>query len=266
MIALLFHHVFENESEIAQNVVLPQERFTLAQYRQIIEYFLDAGYCFVTPDDIEAGRYQSEKLVMLTFDDGYANNLRILPLLREFGIPATIFVATHYIQNQCAYFWDVVYRNRTRQGATADMIRAEEHPLMKARSDEVEAYLSGQFGPHALAPVADLDRPLTVEELKALAEEQLICIGNHTSSHRRLSCLTEGDIVTQLADSQAALLQLTGTAPGSLSYPYGDYSAEVMKVAAQLGFRVGISGVPVKIPVPGPSARHSHCRLAAAKL
>ena len=188
VIALLFHHVFESEAEIAQNVVLPQERITLRQYRQIIEYFLDAGYRFVTPDDLEVGRSQNEKLVMLTFDDGYANNLRILPLLREFDIPSTIFVATHYIVNQRAFWWDVLYRNRTRQGATPDMIRAEEQPLMAARRVEVEAYLTREFGSDALAPVGDLDRPLTVEELRAVAEDPLICIGNHMSDPPAVKC------------------------------------------------------------------------------
>jgi len=250
VIALLFHHVFENEDEIAQNVVLPQERVTLRQYRQIIEYFLDAGYRFVTPDDLEAGRSQNEKLVMLTLDDGYANNLRILPLLREFDVPSTIFVATHYVLNQRAFWWDVLYRNRTRQGATPDMITAEEQPLMVARPDEVEGYLTREFGSDALAPVGDLDRPLTVEELKVLGEEPLICIGNHTATHTRLSALSEKDMVTEFGDSQAALSQLTGSTPCSISYPYGDYSREVMNVVARLGFRVGVSCVPVKVPLP----------------
>jgi peptidoglycan/xylan/chitin deacetylase (PgdA/CDA1 family) len=250
VIALLFHHVFENEDEIAQNVVLPQERITLRQYRQIIEYFLGAGYRFVTPDDLEVGRSQDEKLAILTLDDGYANNLRILPLLREFDVPATIFVATHYIVNQRAFWWDVLYRNRTRQGATPDMIRAEEQPLMVARRDEVEAYLTREFGSDALAPVGDLDRPLTAEELRAVGEERLICIGNHTATHPRLSALNEEGMVTEFENSQAALVRLTGSTPCSMSYPYGDYSREVMNVAARLGFRVGVSCVPVKVPVP----------------
>jgi peptidoglycan/xylan/chitin deacetylase (PgdA/CDA1 family) len=250
VIALLFHHVFEDESEIARNVVLPQERVTIAQYRQIVEYFLKAGYRFVTPDHIEAGRGRDEKLVMITFDDGYADNLRILPLLHEYEIPATVFVATYFVQKQCAYWWDVVYRNRTREGATAGMIRAEEEPLTTARSDEVEAYLMREFGRYALSPETDLDRPLTLEELAELAADRLICIGNHTSNHRRLSRLAEEDVMNELTDCQAALLRLTGKSPSSLSYPYGDYSPEVMKVAAQLGFRVGITCVPVKTPVP----------------
>ena len=54
----------------------------------------------------------------------------------------------------------------------------------------------------------------------------------------------------EFGDGQAALLQLTGSTPCSTSYPYGDYSREVMNVAARLGFRVGISCVPVKVPVP----------------
>ena len=250
IVALLFHHVFSDEAEIAQDVVLPQERITVSQYRQIIQYFLNAGYRFVTPDDVERGCQRNERLVMLTLDDGYANNLRILPLLSEFQIPATIFVATDYIVNQRVYWWDVVYRNRVRQGAMPAMIRAEMEPLMQASRAEVEIYLDREFGPRALTPLTDLDRPLTVEELRAIAAEPLICIGSHTSSHRRLSRLREEDIEAELAGSRAAISQITGSAPRSLSYPYGDYSAEVMRVAARVGFQVGVTCVPVKLPLP----------------
>jgi peptidoglycan/xylan/chitin deacetylase (PgdA/CDA1 family) len=47
------------------------------------------------------GRY-----VCITFDDGYADNIEHgEPVLREFEIPATIFVPTAVIDGRCTYFW-----------------------------------------------------------------------------------------------------------------------------------------------------------------
>lgn len=45
--------------------------------------------------------------VSVTFDDGYADNARVaLPLLREFGVPATVFVATATLDTGIEFWWD----------------------------------------------------------------------------------------------------------------------------------------------------------------
>ena len=43
----------------------------------------------------------------VTFDDGYADNLHVAkPLLERYGIPATVFVATRYIEQGQRFWWD----------------------------------------------------------------------------------------------------------------------------------------------------------------
>ena len=45
--------------------------------------------------------------VAITFDDGYLDNLEIArPILGQYGIPATIFVSTGYIDKPHGYWWD----------------------------------------------------------------------------------------------------------------------------------------------------------------
>jgi peptidoglycan/xylan/chitin deacetylase (PgdA/CDA1 family) len=47
------------------------------------------------------GRY-----VCITFDDGYRDNLEAaVPVLRELGIPATIYVPTHVIDGPATFYW-----------------------------------------------------------------------------------------------------------------------------------------------------------------
>jgi len=47
---------------------------------------------------LQSGREVSKKSVVLTFDDGFANNLTVaLPVLKEFGLTATVFIATGYV-------------------------------------------------------------------------------------------------------------------------------------------------------------------------
>src|SRR6478672_10470251 len=53
------------------------------------------GYRFLTLRDAIANADKNEKIAVLTFDDGYADNVTAaLPVLRKFNAPATVFVIT----------------------------------------------------------------------------------------------------------------------------------------------------------------------------
>jgi peptidoglycan/xylan/chitin deacetylase (PgdA/CDA1 family) len=48
-----------------------------------------------------------EKSVVITFDDGYADNFwNARPLLERFGVPATVFVTTGLVGTEREFYWD----------------------------------------------------------------------------------------------------------------------------------------------------------------
>ena len=49
--------------------------------------------------------------VVITFDDGYADNLAAAkPRLESHGVPAIFFVATDYVEEQREFWWDELER------------------------------------------------------------------------------------------------------------------------------------------------------------
>jgi peptidoglycan/xylan/chitin deacetylase (PgdA/CDA1 family) len=47
----------------------------------------------------------------VTFDDGYADNLyNAKPLLERYGIPATVFLITGYIEDKRQLWWEELVR------------------------------------------------------------------------------------------------------------------------------------------------------------
>ena len=56
------------------------------------------------------------EFIHVTFDDGYYNNTKILPLLEEYQIPAHIFVTTKNVLLNQRFWWDVLYEHMVLSG------------------------------------------------------------------------------------------------------------------------------------------------------
>ena len=162
----MFHGLFRDAREINQNHVHPQQGVTVGHLRQIIQYFLCCGYQFVSTREILNGLNPGRKYAMLTFDDGYFNNSLAVPVLHEFDVPATFYVSTNHVRQGRCFWWDVVYRQGLKAGATA--CTSQELASLKVRQTaDIEEVLRRRFGPQALMPLGDVDRPFRPEELEA---------------------------------------------------------------------------------------------------
>ena len=248
--ALTFHGVLADEAEAARDELKPFQIVTVAHIRQCVEHFQAHGYRFVAPEDVIRGLDAAGRFAMLTFDDGYANNERILPVLKELDVPATVFVTTSYVESGNAYWWDVVYRERRRRGVPSEMVWREINELKARRHDDIEAYLRRELCAEALRPMSDLHRPMTRAELEAFAAKGHVRLGSHTADHAILTNYDRADVVAQIETAQAYIRDLMGTAPIAIAYHNGDHSPEVVPAARDAGLKVGFTVAPRKTRLP----------------
>jgi peptidoglycan/xylan/chitin deacetylase (PgdA/CDA1 family) len=256
VLSFLFHALFRDESEISRNMIDPLERTTVAKFRELCAYYVEHGYRFISPDDLLAGLDPAGRYALLTFDDGYHNNTLALPVLKEFNIPATFYIATENIlQNRC-YWWDVLYRERLAQGANPQDVYHEGVAMKSMRTDEIEAELIRRFGPDAFKPRSDIDRPFTPLELREFAQQPQVHLGNHTANHAILTNYDDEAARRQISDAQNSLEAMAGVRASSIAYPNGAHSDQVVRIAGELGLKVGFTIRPVKqrLPVPMESA------------
>ena len=78
-------------------------------------------------------------------DDGYANNYQYaFPILKEFELPATIFITTGMIGSNKLFWWDKVYL-ATRGKMSLDTRRAFEERCKQLNPQALEDYIDNEF-------------------------------------------------------------------------------------------------------------------------
>lgn len=256
-----FHGFFRNKEEINQNLVDPQTWITVNQFHQFIEYYLEHNYTFVSPDNLLNGLKNDKKYAMITFDDGYYNNIYALPFLKKYKIPALFFISTDHIKQKKCFWWDVLYRENIKSGKSEKDILQEQNHLKSKTNEEIEQYLLDKYGENALKPKSDIDRPFTSSELKDFSKEKYVFLGNHTKNHAILTNYSSKEIKSQILNAQNFIHEITKKTPIAISYPNGNYSDEIIKISKDNGIQIGITVEYRKNKLPIDNKRNSYMTL-----
>ena len=190
------------------------------------------------------GRDEPEGLaVCVTFDDGYADNLSLaLPILKEEGVPAALFVSTGFVDDPADVpWWDVNFRaareiaqgvvhlrdngrslrfdTRTMGGRRGLLKAMNDATLRRCREN------GGRARPVAEEVFPDMARAerndfCAWDDLRAALGDGLLTIGSHTVSHPVLSACADWE-TTELAASRERLEAELGERVAFFAYPYG---------------------------------------------
>jgi peptidoglycan/xylan/chitin deacetylase (PgdA/CDA1 family) len=104
---LLYHRIVELPSDPFLLSVTPQN---FCEHLQVIRRYAQPMSLQGLTECLQNGGLP-RKAVVITFDDGYADNLyNAKPILEQYGIPATVFVTAGQIGSQQEFWWDELER------------------------------------------------------------------------------------------------------------------------------------------------------------
>jgi len=252
------HGLMHDDCPSGDGTIDPYQPFTFGDLDRLIVAARAAGLRFVCGRDVcksgsetgSEGRASKDAAVWLTFDDGYANNLGALAILRKHAVPATFFITAGAVASGDAYWWDVLFREGRKRGQSADSLAARREWLKALPPGAIRAALIADFGEQAFRPVGENDRPMTAQELSAFARDPLVEIGNHTRNHAILPVLAEQDQRMEIADCQDYLARVTGRAPTVIAYPNGGATAVTLRIAQHCGLSLGVTCLPHRNETP----------------
>ena len=109
-------------------------------FRRHIREFKEAGYTFIDVSDLRksAGSSLPEKSLLITFDDGYADNYKYAyPILREEQVPATFFVVSSTVGNNNRMTADQL-REMQANGMQIGSHSVNHEPLVTMSPEEID--------------------------------------------------------------------------------------------------------------------------------
>ena len=259
-IVLLYHRIADTEIDPHQLCVSPRhfaEHLTVLKQRYTP---LSLPQCV---DAMGQGRLPRH-VAVITFDDGYADNLHVAkPLLERHEFPATLFITTGQINNPREFWWDELERVLLLSGPLPQHLELEvnghtyhwdldEATLPTPRHELYQTVHKLLRGLPSVQRTATMDallkwsgaalearppyRTLTTEELAVLIKTSLINIGAHTVTHPQLP---EQELAVQreeISGGKTALEQMIGRPVHDFSYPYGFYSDPTIELVRQAGY------------------------------
>ncbi len=202
--------------------------------------------------------------VVITFDDGYADNLNeALPILEEIGLPATFFICTGQIDTQQEFWWDELERVLlgerpyppsftledaqhgqrwpTTTASERQQLYDQMHPLIKQVDAPQRTDWLAQL--RAWAHLDDQGRPshraMSSAELQKLASSPLVTIGAHTITHTRLAVQSAARQAEEIQASKQKLETWLVRPVPTFSYPFGgrrDYNQTTLALCKTAGF------------------------------
>lgn len=159
--------------------------------------------------------------VLLTFDDGFANNVDVLlPILEEFDAPAVFFVTVQHVLNP-----------RDWLPATRRLIEKVWHQVEDMPETTARNFYDG----------------MTVGQLQACAQHPLITIASHTISHAFLSRCSLLEQENEISGSKRLLEEMAGKPVDYFAYPTGDYDARTIQLVQQAGYKAAFAVDPLRL-------------------
>lgn len=210
------------------------------------------------------------RCVCITFDDGYADNYEVaLPILKKWGLPATIFVAVGFLDGGRMWNDTVIESICRTKGSMLDLreIGLGSYSIcsLKDRICAIDKllnklkYLPIDERANKVEKVAEIvgealptDLMLTTEQLKKLYEEG-VEVGAHTVNHPILSQMSDKMAEQEVLESRDRLRDILDVEITSFAYPNGhpdtDYNASHIKILKNAGFKISVSTVPGSVGV-----------------
>lgn len=233
--------------------------------------YLASNYRVISLNELKDTR-DLDRICIITFDDGWADNFtHAYPVLKRYGLPATVFVTTGLIGTSQWHWPDRIsyYVHRMSAGSLSGLLDLVRNTIGKSgailslcfddRQDlagKLIAFLKGVDHEKRYLVMDALDRAM--EQLKVELQEQrpwltweevrkmsdCVSYGSHTHNHEILTSIPLENVRHELETSRKVLSEQIGTPVDFFCYPNGNYNDAIMNELKIAGYKLAVTTWP----------------------
>lgn len=263
---ILAYHRIVPDIQAAENEAIFGLLTSTATFRRHLE--IVRQQCEVLTLDEAASVVKGERktarpAAVITFDDGYRDNYdHALPVLREMGLPATVFISTGLIGSSQPLHHDRIYWQISKayqlgfelpaifEGVGLRAIRVDELCRIKYPLALVEQLVHLPFAVREkllerLEAKLGADYPAGFDmlnwEMVTEMDQAGVSFGSHSDQHPVLTLEDAHTIERELRRSRRILEERLNRPTRHFAYPNGSYNAAIKAMVAKLGFDVAVT-------------------------
>lgn len=247
------HRVLTNEQR-SRSASLPAMVLTSEVFSALLDY-LKENFQLISVNQflngLAANKTTSKPACMITFDDGWGDNYNnAFPLLKARDIPATIFLATGYIDAKETFWVEQVLfacRDKERRKQVTSRVAAllsrngcdDLHSMIESLK-RVHSQQRQQILDQTLLPNEKTGSPtdgfLTWQQVREM-DRHGIHFGTHTVTHPLLTYEDSATVESELKESQRQLERQLNKTPVAFAYPNGECDSRVSAFVQQAGYK-----------------------------
>ena len=192
--------------------------YTPPDFAEQLEYLVQHNYTTITMKQALAGLnggWLPAKPVVITFDDGYENQMQAFDILKQFNMKATFYIING--------------------GQESDWC------IGAGRQYHLPSQPPGGCG----------DGYLTWDQIRQLDKSGLIDIGGHTVDHENLASLSPSEQQFEIDASKTGIEKEIGHPIYDFAYPYGAYDETTIQLVQAAGYDTAVTTLPSNYQIPG---------------
>jgi peptidoglycan/xylan/chitin deacetylase (PgdA/CDA1 family) len=274
---IVFHSIADVESDFVKGTNVWTSAAKFAKHL----HYIRKRYRVISLQDLvsslRSGRIPKNSIV-ITFDDGFADNFHVAyPLLRQYQIPATIFLVTDCIENkQPIWIQELCYliskvgsqKIAEKLDAVAKELNGPQfNPTNSSKrklglNKALEEYLAFAVKKEMRGEILTrLYSDFTIQKEKVLSQNEIflnwdqvkqmqqngITFGNHGASHTPLSALPSSEQKNEIQQSKHIIEERLGESFLPFSYPFGMgkyYTQEAKEMVINSGHSCIVTAKP----------------------